>query len=758
MRPASGSRSYTPSPPHPSSSPSPSPAPPHPHPHSHAARPPSPRRVPTGPLDPIADGSRRLEQAVANAANANRPVSASRGVSPPSPPVTLADVHNWLSSHAPGLVVSWCSTHAEPLLGGYLESWMAMNATQLTQVEINKVVTPLKDQMEGMNKSMKSMQEALEATTKRCAELELQLQKQQQHIQQLQQHHIDFDGSRPSTASLPASPQSDSSILPSVSPTSSSSPSSLTSSGRGLGLGRKSSTPSVRTSLGFGSGGASISPSSSGGLNEDGIASPVDLKQILRNRMSQTGAQRSGLGLGLGSRASLGLGIDGVPPRSQLASVLQSPASQPGPGEEFIAADHPERHHGHAHSIKAVVDGAAPSPTTSTRRTTSGLKGTAGPVDIIVVEDLGVAQKIAHAALTRGHYKVEVAGDGPTAIELYKKYAPTLKAVLMDIHLPGISGIETTERIRKLESEMRPGQPPVYIYGLTGDVSEEDLIKYKQCGMDGCILKGRLLAEAVKEAMEQSQNGVEFVNLCDKEGFNRVKSTSTTPTGSMVATSTDAATVPGLRTGASPEPHPSATALLTRLTASPPSPNRSPIPSGRRLVPDLAGSASSPAASTTAAGAGAATGTSTSTGAPVGPNVLLVEDVRVSQRMASRALEKAGYRVETADNGEGAVEKFKQHAATLKIVLMDINLPGISGTDATEEIRAYEKQSLGRSPSDQSIVFGLTGNVDTDNLKLYEESGMNGCIVKGQMLASALKQALDAMQKDPHTFVNLSQQ
>jgi YesN/AraC family two-component response regulator len=33
----------------------------------------------------------------------------------------------------------------------------------------------------------------------------------------------------------------------------------------------------------------------------------------------------------------------------------------------------------------------------------------------------------------------------------------------------------------------------------------------------------------------------------------------------------------------------------------------------------------------------------------------------------------------SADNGQDAVDKFKQHAETLEIVLMDINMPGMNG-------------------------------------------------------------------------------
>ena len=54
------------------------------------------------------------------------------------------------------------------------------------------------------------------------------------------------------------------------------------------------------------------------------------------------------------------------------------------------------------------------------------------------------------------------------------------------------------------------------------------------------------------------------------------------------------------------------------------------------------------------------------------------------------------------------------------------------------------------------MIFGLTGNVAEANLRQYEQAGMNGCIVKGQLLVDAVKQAVDRLDKTPTEFVNLS--
>lgn len=129
------------------------------------------------------------------------------------------------------------------------------------------------------------------------------------------------------------------------------------------------------------------------------------------------------------------------------------------------------------------------------------------------------------------------------------------------------------------------------------------------------------------------------------------------------------------------------------------------------------------------------------------PSVLLVEDVKVSQRVARAALSKARYRVDLATDGNNAVEKFqKEH---YEVILMDIQLPKMNGIDATIKIREIEKEEK-RPPT---VIFGLTGSVTDDALKTYEAAGMNGCIAKGNVLTEAVKDALEQHEADPTKFV-----
>ncbi len=70
-------------------------------------------------------------------------------------------------------------------------------------------------------------------------------------------------------------------------------------------------------------------------------------------------------------------------------------------------------------------------------------------------------------------------------------------------------------------------------------------------------------------------------------------------------------------------------------------------------------------------------------------NILLAEDNRVNQKVASRLLEKRGHHVVLAENGAEALAALAQHSFDL--VLMDVHMPGMDGFEATCAIRGQEK-------------------------------------------------------------------
>ena len=571
---------------------------------------------------------------------------------------SLADVQQWLAVQSPGLITAWCTTHAEPLLGGFLEGWMTMNASAL----LAQMVAPLQQQVDTLSKQL--------------AETKAQLADVQAKVQA--QLLADLNNHSPSFATSSSAVSSPVAATPASAAPISHSPERQPTGNLGLRALRKSSASHVRPT-----------PS------EDGVDAQPDVKDLLRKRMT-----------GGSSRLD----------NNDIKTALKLSTVTVDEGEQ-VSVDLSQ-------SERMKQAAMAPARTQPSRGKSSG------PIDIIVVEDLGVAQKIAHAALTRGHYKVEVAGTGELAVELYRKHMGALQAVLMDIHLPGISGIEATQKIRQIEREA--GIAPVRIYGLTGDVDESDLASYQEAGMNGCILKGKLLADAVRQAMEESNNGVQFVNLCDKQGS---KAATPAPKPAQAAASSSAA--PKV-----PPFHGSVEQI--RVESAGPQQFGTPRASQpRQLMQNrYQGSGQVKPGVGLPNAAAAAAAAAPTTPMAVGPNMLLVEDVRVSQKIALQALSRAGYKCIAADNGESAVEKYKQHASSFRYIIMDINLPGISGMEATEQIRQLEK-TLGSDEEGPLLIFGLTGNVDPENLTNYEAAGMNGCILKGKVLSEAVKQAIE---------------
>jgi len=66
--------------------------------------------------------------------------------------------------------------------------------------------------------------------------------------------------------------------------------------------------------------------------------------------------------------------------------------------------------------------------------------------------------------------------------------------------------------------------------------------------------------------------------------------------------------------------------------------------------------------------------------------ILLIEDNELNRDMLSRRLQKRGYEVVTAIDGETGITMAQAEAPAL--ILMDVSLPGIDGLEATRRLKA----------------------------------------------------------------------
>jgi len=91
--------------------------------------------------------------------------------------------------------------------------------------------------------------------------------------------------------------------------------------------------------------------------------------------------------------------------------------------------------------------------------------------------------------------------------------------------------------------------------------------------------------------------------------------------------------------------------------------------------------------------------------------VLVVEDVPSLQRLLVLMLQKAGHEVLTADNGLDAIE-ISSHEP-LDAVLMDIQMPGLNGLEATRAIRSREAGSGHHLPIVAVTAHALAGDASS---------------------------------------------
>ena len=103
------------------------------------------------------------------------------------------------------------------------------------------------------------------------------------------------------------------------------------------------------------------------------------------------------------------------------------------------------------------------------------------------------------------------------------------------------------------------------------------------------------------------------------------------------------------------------------------------------------------------------------------PDILIVEDNPVNQKLIAFLLARSGYSYDIADNGAAALDKLE--GAEYRLVLMDMMMPVMNGYDATRAIR--------NNPKMKGLpIIALTANAMKGEDEKCRQVGCNDYIAK----------------------------
>jgi len=108
-----------------------------------------------------------------------------------------------------------------------------------------------------------------------------------------------------------------------------------------------------------------------------------------------------------------------------------------------------------------------------------------------------------------------------------------------------------------------------------------------------------------------------------------------------------------------------------------------------------------------------------------GYTILAAEDTDFNREILAKYLDKTGVAIDFAENGRIAVEMFKKNSEKYSLIFMDINMPEMSGDEATKEIRALDSKKAKEIP-----IIAMTADVFKEDVEKCLSVGMNDHISK----------------------------
>ncbi|KZB72326.1 histidine kinase [Thalassospira sp. MCCC 1A01148] len=107
-----------------------------------------------------------------------------------------------------------------------------------------------------------------------------------------------------------------------------------------------------------------------------------------------------------------------------------------------------------------------------------------GHWNILLVEDIEINRILAQKLLEQQGHTITTAADGQAALDILA--SNDFDAVLMDLHMPVLDGIEATRQIRTFENQVKATIP---VLALTADISNDNLETFHETGFDAYCTK-----------------------------------------------------------------------------------------------------------------------------------------------------------------------------------------------------------------------------------------------------------------------------
>lgn len=118
------------------------------------------------------------------------------------------------------------------------------------------------------------------------------------------------------------------------------------------------------------------------------------------------------------------------------------------------------------------------------------------PLRFLVADDDRVNRRVAALLLAHQGHLVRTATNGTDAVNMVVR--ESFDCVLMDVHMPGVDGLDATRRIRERERQTGGHLP---ILAMTADTLPADRARCREAGMDDCVNKPLDAKEAVAAAL-----------------------------------------------------------------------------------------------------------------------------------------------------------------------------------------------------------------------------------------------------------------